>query len=86
MAASQNTLGLTPEGKQRMIAELAMTLGWQTLAEHIAKKIDSASTQLTGGTKLSLEEVRLLQGEIRAHSELVSYVNTCVQKTRAKGE
>lgn len=84
--ARPSSLGLTPEGKQSAIAELAMSLGWQALAEHIAVKIDSATMQLTGGTKLSIEEVRLLQGEIRAHNELMSYVNTCVNKTKAKGE
>lgn len=86
MAQPRSTLGLTPEGKQSAIAGLAMTLGWQALAEHVAVKIDSATTQLTMGTKLSLEETRLLQGEIRAHTELLSYVNTCVNKTKAKGE
>ncbi len=86
MARKPSALSVTLEGKRRLIADMAMSSGWQALTEDIAVKLDAATARLTRGVELSLDDVRLLQGEIRAYSELLTHVNTCVEKVQEKGE
>lgn len=71
----------------QQVSEMSMSPGWKALSDYIASRIAASTRQLID--EKDCNTMRLLQGQIQAWEQTVSYVNTCrseAAKSKSEGE
>jgi hypothetical protein len=64
------------------VAEMAGSEGWKALSAYMSQVVKTNTSRLTNEEFASLQEVALLQGEIRGMNEILQFVNTRLAKVR----